>query len=338
MITNDISVRDPLYGFIGLTDIEVELVDTPVVQRLRRIKQLANAYLVYPAACHTRFEHSLGVLHIATRMAHQLRLSNDELKTVRYASLLHDIGHGPFSHAFESTLSNINGLEKGNHEAITRLIIETNEEIKQILGDETDNVLLLFSDNRETVSNQIISGNIDADKLDYLRRDSYHIGVAYGIFDLERILHTIHRIDDNERSYITILEKGKDALESYRLARFLMHSQVYFHHARVSSDNMLKRAIEIAFRDGIFEKEMFEVQSDGFLENYLSLDDFRLVTRLLQDRDSNAYKLVHDLENRHLLKRGYDQVVTDLDNSLLKMKIIRMKKNGNYSAHPIPQP
>jgi hypothetical protein len=183
-------------------------------------------------------------MHIATRMAQQLELSDDDIRTIRYASLLHDIGHGPFSHAFEEILSSVNGPAKVSHEDITRQIINSNEQIGQLLGDQTDEVLSLFSN--ATVSKEIISGNIDADRLDYLRRDSYYTGVSYGEFDLERILHTIHNVNDGKRSYLTVLEKGMDALESFRLTRFLMHSQVYSHHARLICESMLQRAVEMA--------------------------------------------------------------------------------------------
>ncbi len=170
--------RDPLYGFIGLTSKEVELLGTPVVQRLRRIKQLGNTHLVYPSACHSRFEHTLGVLHIATRMAQELELNDDETKIVRYTALLHDVGHGPLSHNFETILESVNKREI-SHEDITRKIIEADEKIDRILGDEKEGVLSLFDERTTTVNREIVSGNIDADRLDYLRRDSHHIGVAY---------------------------------------------------------------------------------------------------------------------------------------------------------------
>ena len=324
MIKYDIFVRDPLYGFIGLTGDEVKLIDTEVFQRLRRIKQLANAYRVYPGACHTRFEHSIGVMHIATRMAEQLELSNEEIKTIRYASLLHDIGHGPFSHAFEDVLSSVNEPNKVTHEDVTMQIIKTNRKIREILGDKIDDVLSIFTNS--TVSREIISGNIDADRLDYLRRDSYYTGVTYGEFDIERILHTIHKKTEGKRSFLTVLEKGMDALESFRLARFLMHSQVYNHHTRLICDNMLQRAVEIAFRDGIIKKDNFLFNNHEFLKNYLILDDFRLINQLLADKSSNAYKLANDLEDRCLLKRGYELDVTQHTDAILKLKITRLNQ------------
>lgn len=315
--------RDPLYGFIGLTHTELKLLGTPVVQRLRRIKQLGNTHLVYPGACHSRFEHTLGVLHIANRMAEELRLNETDIKIIRYAALLHDIGHGPLSHNFETILENINN-EKISHESITLRIIEEDRDIDRIMGGHKDEVLLLFNEKNDTVNRKIISGNIDADRLDYLRRDSYHSGVAYGIFDLERILHTIQKIVDGDRSEIAILKKGQDAIESYSLARFLMHTQVYYHHVRAITDNMLNRAVEIAVRDDIFSMDLLKFDSNDFLNNYLSLDDSRLFIKILSNKKSNAYRLINDLENRNLLKRGYEIDLRKL-NPMKKRKIMQLK-------------
>src|SRR5574341_69179 len=318
--------RDPLYGFIGLTSKEVELLGTPVVQRLRRIKQLGNTHLVYPSACHSRFEHTLGVLHIATRMAQKLELNDDETKIVRYTALLHDVGHGPLSHNFETILESINKKEI-SHEDITRKIIEVDEEIDRILGDEKEGVLSLFDENTTTVNREIVSGNIDADRLDYLRRDSHHIGVAYGIFDLERILHTINEKKEGERSYITVLRKGMDALEGYRLARYLMHTQVYFHHARAIADSMLRRAVEVAIRDETLDSRILKFDDPNFLANYLSLDDSKLFQIISSNHQSNAYKLINDLENRNLLKRGFeiDLMRKGIPYALKRRSIMSMK-------------
>jgi putative nucleotidyltransferase with HDIG domain len=315
--------RDPLYGFIGLTHKELELLSTLPVQRLRRIKQLGNTHLVYPSACHSRFEHTLGVLHIANRMAEKLGLSDSEIEIIRYAALLHDIGHGPLSHNFETILESVN-IKKISHEKITLRIIDEDGDIDRILGDKKNDVISLFDDKNDTVSSKIISGNIDADRLDYLRRDSYHTGVAYGIFDLERILHTIYKIIDGERSEIAILKKGQDAIENYRLARFLMHTQVYYHHVRAITDNMLNRAVEIAIRDGTLSKNFLKFNSDSFLKEYLSLDDYSIFIKILSNKDSNSFKLINDLENRNLLKRGYEIDLRKL-NPMEKRKIMQLK-------------
>ena len=316
--------RDPIYGFIGLTEKEVELLDIPAVQRLRRIKQLGNTHLVYPSAVHTRFEHSLGVLHIATRMAQKLNLNDEEIEIIRYAALLHDIGHGPLSHNFEAILETVNN-NKITHEAITLKIIKSNSRIEQILEDKTEDVLSLLSEKaNQTVNQEIISGNVDADRLDYLRRDSYHTGVAYGNFDLERILFTINKKYDGERSYLTILEKGMDALESFRLARYLMHTQVYYHHVRAISDNMLHRAIEIAIRDNTLDEKSLKFDDEQFIDNYLSLDDSRLFQKILSNPQSNSCNLIRDLENRNLLKRGFEIELKGI-NPLKKREILSMK-------------
>jgi len=327
-------IRDPLYGFVGVTKEEVALLDTIPLQRLRRIKQLANAHLVYPSAMHTRFEHSLGVMHIAGRMAEHLQFTDDDIKSVRYAALLHDIGHGPFSHVFEAALHDICG-NAIDHEEITRLIIKNNEEIQSALGTSADTVFNLFKENGERIQNQVISGNLDADKIDYLRRDSYHTGVAYGNFDLERILHTIHKRTDGTRSYLTLLKKGVDALENFRLARFLMHAQVYHHHTRAVADKMFQRAMEIAIRDNVISKEFLNPKNSDFLKNYLSLDDARMLFMLLQDPESKCHDLIYALENRRLFKRGYEVDVTHISNPILRMKIANMKPEQNKKLEQI---
>lgn len=326
-------IRDPIYGFIGLTKEELKLLDTPVVQRLRRIKQLGNTHLVYPSANHTRFEHSLGVMYIATRMAKKLEFNENEITNVRFAALLHDIGHGPLSHNFEFALSN-NG-NNASHEDATRSIIENDKNIEKILGERKTDILALFDEDNDTVNSKIISGNIDADRLDYLSRDSYHTGVAYGHFDLERILHTINKKVESDRSDLTVLEKGKEAVEHFRIARYLMYTQVYFHHARLIADKMFERAVKIAIRDGIIDKDRLNLKNEEFINYYLSLDDSRLFQKILSNEESNAYCLIYDLDNRRLMKAGYDVDVNDLSEIGLKRKLASAKYNEeieNYIA------
>jgi len=319
-LTYEAQIRDPLYGYIGLTGDELRLLDTPPLQRLRRIKQLANAHLVYPAACHTRFEHSLGVLHVATLMAQQLRITGDDLTTLRYAALLHDVGHGPFSHVFESPLREVNGKD-ATHEEITQRIIREDEAITSILGEAAEDVAALLSEDQNGILHQIISGNIDADRMDYLRRDSYHAGVAYGNFDLERILHTLRKAVSRQREDLAIHEKGMDAIESFRLARFLMHTQVYYHHTNVVANGMLRRAIEVAIRDRIVDEEMIRMGRDDFLEHYLALDDARLLAQILSEPASTAGDLVRRLERRDLFKRGYSAYVSQEEDSYLRYQL-----------------
>ncbi|HOB43816.1 MAG TPA: HD domain-containing protein [Methanoculleus thermophilus] len=322
-LTFEAHIRDPLYGYIGLTWNELRLLDTPPLQRLRRIKQLANAHLVYPAACHTRFEHSLGVLHVATLMARQLQIEGDDLTTLRYAALLHDIGHGPFSHVFEAPMREVNGKD-ATHEAITRRIIREDEEVNAILGEAAEDVAALLSEDQNGILHQIISGNIDADKMDYLRRDSYHTGVAYGSFDLERVLHTLRKTQKTrfrQREDLAVHEKGIDAIESLRLARFLMHAQVYYHHTNVVANGMLQRAIKVAIRDGVVDAEKLRNGRDDFLEHYLALDDARLLVQVLTRPESTAADLVGRLERRDLFKRGYESNVSQEEDYLLRYQL-----------------
>ncbi|MDI3507738.1 MAG: uncharacterized protein PWQ69_1718 [Methanomicrobiaceae archaeon] len=319
-LTFEAHIRDPLYGYIGLTRNELRLLDTRPLQRLRRIKQLANAHLVYPAACHTRFEHSLGVLHVASLMARQLQIEGDDLTTLRYAALLHDIGHGPFSHVFEAPLREINGKD-ATHEEITRRIIRENEEITSILGEAAEDVATLLSEDQNGILHQIISGNIDADKMDYLRRDSYHTGVAYGNFDLERILHTLRKAVSRQREDLIIHEKGIDAIESFRLARFLMHAQVYHHHTNVVANGMLQRAIKVAIRDRVVDAENLRSGKGDFLEHYLALDDARLLMQVLTRSESTAADLVRRLERRDLFKRGYESNISQEKDYLLRYQL-----------------
>lgn len=305
------SVRDPIYGFIGLTQKEIEIINTPVFQRLRRIKQLGNTHLVYPGASHTRFEHTLGVLHIAYRMAHNLNLDDEDIKNIRYAALLHDIGHGPLSHIFEDVLKIFNG-KKVSHEDVTLKILKEDSVLDKVLGSKKDEIISVLDGKGKpsSVNREIISSNLDADRLDYLLRDSYHIGVAYGVYDLERILHTIIRVDERDESYIAIKEKGKDAVEGIRLARYLMHAQVYSHHIRNISDNMFVRALELSLRDGVIEKDYLNINNKEFLANFLWLDDNRIFDKILQSKNGvssakPAMKIARDLQDRALMKICY---------------------------------
>jgi HD superfamily phosphohydrolase len=316
-----------LYGFIGLSKKENQLLDTVTMQRLSRIKQLAHTYIVYPSAVHTRLGHSLGTLYIAGRISEQINLSQKDKRLVRIAALLHDIGQGPFSHLFEEPMRWING-EEYTHESVTKLIIEHNPQIKRVLSDLKQDVLDIL--NGESLLSDIISSSLDVDKLDYLRRDSYHIGVAYGLFDLERVIRTICKISENGREYLAVQEKGKDALESYRLARYSMHAQVYEHHARLIADDMFLRAIREAFREGCLVKEDFEISSnpDKFISKYLKLDDYSIQHKILENSKGIARNLIFAIQNRKLLKRAFSIPLTKdgVKDPIRRKKIIEMTR------------
>lgn len=294
-------VRDPLHGFIELTETEDRVLQTPIVQRLSRIKQLSHSYLVYPGAVHTRLEHSLGCLHVATRICERLRFDDETAKHVRLAAFLHDVGQGPFSHLFEQPMRWING-SNFSHEIVSQLILQKDPTIRVAVGDEVDEISSILDG--DSVMSDVISGSLDADKLDYLRRDSLHTGVAYGLFDLERIVRTICKVSAGDREYLAIMEKGKDSLESYRLARYSMHVQVYEHHTRLIADNMFLRAVKIALKEGILRKELLDLSQSSFLEKYASLDDASIQHMLLSEPGLQR-DLINNLRNRELLKRAF---------------------------------
>ena len=330
-------IRDPLYGFIDLTDDEIRVIDTAAYQRLRMIKQLSHAYLVYPTAVHSRFEHTLGAAHIAGRMCDTLGICEDDKADVRLAVLLHDIGHGPMSHLFEGVLEKINPGMHDIHEFISRAIISTDPEIERALGSRKDAVLRILEggvggsggDRDLPLLADIAAGKLDADKLDYLRRDSFHAGVSYGMFDLERILRTL-RATEGGRRHIAVAEKGIDAIENYRLARYLMHAQVYEHHARLAADRMFMRALDSAIHDeGVVDRDLFRIHRGSydanaeFLSGYMRLDDCSIHHIITSSSASGASgKLLRDIRRRTLWKRACQFRGTAV-NALIRRELLR---------------
>jgi uncharacterized protein len=296
-------VRDPLYGFVGLSEREDRLLDTFAMQRLARVKQLGHTYIVYPSAVHTRIEHSLGALYIAGRMCDHLGVPEEEKEVVRAAVLLHDVGHGPFSHVFEEAMRFVNG-EDFSHEKVSNLIIEQDESTRDALGPLAKKVLELLS-SHTTLSSEIVSSSLDADKLDYLRRDSYHTGVFYGVFDLERILRNVCKIKEHDREYLAVDEKGKDALESYRLARYSMHAQVYEHHTRLITDDMFTRAVVSCIKDETLPRDYFDIKSPEFLKHHLQFDDSAIEHYIVENGGKVGKDLIGRIRGRRLYKRAY---------------------------------
>ncbi len=332
------AIRDPLYGFIDLSELETKIIDTEIFRRLQFIKQLSHAYVVYPSATHTRFEHSLGTTYVSNIMANELGFNKqDDIEKIRLSCLLHDIGHGPFSHLFEHIMEKTNPTIEEPHEAISKIIIKEDSELDSILGSKRNEIVELLSkeiksykEPSKSLQSDIVSSGIDADKLDYLRRDSYHIGVAYGQFDFSRILHTL--TSTVKGSQICVTNKGKDSLENYRLARYLMHVQVYEHHARLAADQMFLKALEIAiYEEKIFDEDLFKFDpaktNSEFLNFYKSLDDFSIYRKIIDNDKAKTSKLIlNNIKKRKLLKRVCEFTPKDLEkdadvaNELMKMK------------------
>ncbi len=335
------SIRDPLYGFIDLSETETRIIDTPVFRRLLGIKQLSHAYLVYPTAIHTRFEHSLGVTHLADLVSKQLSFDDEVKEIVRLAALLHDVGHGSFSHLFESVMESVNG-KKIDHDKISMMLIKEDPDISSILGDKGEKIIHIL-DHRpapgldaeiSSLATDVVSSPLDVDKMDYLRRDSYHIGVAYGQFDLPRIIHTLTYTGDPAEQKICVDSKGKDSIESYRLGRYLMHAQVYKHHAHLIGDQMFLQALDLAVNEeDIIQKEALLIDTDlskphkEFLDFYTSLDDRGLYDCIFRKKESKASKILKRIQNRNLLKRVAEYLLDkDIDNAQVRDRMSRLSR------------
>ena len=319
-----------MHGFIALDQEEWDLVDTPVFQRLRGIRQLALASLVYPGAIHTRFEHSLGVAHVAGRMARQLKLNPDSQKLVRHAALLHDVGHGPFSHISEEVLEVLNaGTPSGSslpiHEVIGHRIIRSDEQIgRHVSPTYAEKILGVLTGSAETtVLTQIITGPADADKQDYLLRDSAACGVEYGAYDIDRLHNTLYAIKDDYDTYLAFTRGGIEALEQFVLAKYYMNSQVYSHRVRRITDAMILRALQLGTEvDEIsFLRDAFLYSDDdAYLQHYLSCDDLRIVSEARSPSWTGTWfaKLFARLSERRLLKEVFAIRVNDLSRDSLR--------------------
>ncbi len=237
-------LRDPLWNNIRLDALALALLDTPVVQRLRYVRQLGLAYLVYPGASHSRFEHALGAYHLAGVALRLLdergqltRLRSDSVAIVRAAALLHDIGHYPFSHALEE-------IGVTHHEVVARpLLLEgpVADVLTNLLGrDAPDEVFALVTGTSDHPLQGLISGSIDLDKVEYLKRDAHMCGVPYGEIDVDRLLNSLVLVEhpDVGRRQVGIEEKGLSALESLLFAKYQMYRNVYWHHAVRSATAM----------------------------------------------------------------------------------------------------
>lgn len=305
---DSIYIRDPLYGFIEVKPIEEEIINTSTFQRLNRIKQLSNTYLVYPGAAHTRFEHSLGVLNLAQKVSEKIKLNEEDTTNLRLAGLLHDIGHGPYSHSFEAIMKKINGPQF-SHENTTKFLIENDKELSSILGKRKEIVLKILFD-KNYVLHEIISSDFDIDKMDYFRRDSYHAGVEYGTYDFDRLLLTCTLIteEDTGKQNFGLEEKGMRAYESFRLARFNLWEQIYEHHTRLIADDMLERAITFAVEEKVISKDKLNIKEtdpETFCQYFKSFDDYSLQHEILNNSKGKSKQFIEDLRNRKLFKRAY---------------------------------
>lgn len=298
-------IKDPIHGYVRISQTERSVIDTEPVQRLKRIRQLSGSEFVYPAANHTRFEHVIGVMHLAGTLAEVLPidLPRHQREQLRLAALLHDIGHGPFSHVFEPLLEKY--LGKRHEDFVPWLVKET--EIAERLGTAGLDATLLgrlaigkLTNGKRPYLDQVISSGIDVDKMDYVVRDSFHTGAGYGSFDVHRLLYAMDIIDNR----LSVDRSAVATLESFLLARFESFRTIYFHKASRAVQIMMVRALEAA-RDELHLLD-FDVPED-----YLKLDDYKVWTGLKECKKSE--KIMKDLEHRRLLKCAYERTLFSRD-------------------------
>ena len=312
-------LKDPVHSYIHIHyEVIWNCLDSKEFQRLRRIRQLGGDFQVYPTAEHSRFSHSLGVYEIVRRMVTEVKslcveLTEYEKVCVMLAGLLHDVGHGPFSHAFEH-------ITNHSHEEYTAKIILGNTELNAILRDVSeklphDIVSIIQHTHENDILNQIVSGQLDADRMDYLLRDSYFTATSYGQFDLERILRTMRvRKTAEGRKVIVVKYTGIHSVEDYIMARYQMYWQVYYHPVARSYEavfiQLFNRLKDIFKVDKDYFEDMkvlipFLEKSEVSVDEYFKLDENSLLycCALIQDKeDKIAADLARRLQNRNLFE------------------------------------
>ena len=336
-------LNDPVYGFININDeLIFDIIEHPWFQRLRRIKQLGLTHLVYPGALHTRFHHSIGAMHLMQKALEILSskghmFSKDERLATLIAILLHDIGHGPYSHSLEKKI-----VEELSHEELTLLFLER---LKRQFGEIFDLAIKIFSgDCSKSFLHQLVSSQLDTDRLDFLKRDSYFTGVAEGVINSDRIITMMEVVSNN----LVIEAKGIYSIENFIVARRLMYWQVYLHKTVLSAEQMLLQVIRRAkflFADGndlfgtatlkLFMKNRFT--KNDFLSNPLllnsfgTLDDFDVFTAIKEWAKCDDHVL--SLLCQSLVKRNLFR--TEIKNKPITEEEIEFRKESVISYYDL---
>jgi HD superfamily phosphohydrolase len=290
-------IRDPVHGYVKPDALAFDLMNTPQMQRLRWIKQLGLANLVYPGANHTRFEHSLGVYHLAGLLSGRLGLPEEDKIKVGAAALLHDIGHGPLSHATESVLA---PYLRQEHEMVIDIL--RHGELRDVLdeyGLQPSEIQSLISGAR---LGQVINSEIDADRMDYLIRDAHYTGVAYGVIDHLRLIEEM-RLHNGR---LVVDSGGVQAATSLLISRLLMHPAVYYHHVSRISECMISGGIRWMIENGASPKEL------------KGMDDIELFSAMIE-HDGLAAEMAERIKSRRLFKRAVYVGLDSLEPYLLKV-------------------
>ncbi|NLG62080.1 MAG: HD domain-containing protein [Candidatus Cloacimonetes bacterium] len=320
-MTASVTIRDPLWDTIRVDPIAMQIVDAPAFQRLRHIRQLGLAYLVYPGATHTRFDHALGVYHLAHRALSALRtrgaldaVDETDSALIPFAGLLHDIGHYPFSHALEELQAD---RIPGHHEALVGRFLSDDDvttALAQVTPDAAERVEALIRGTSDSPLQGLVSGSLDLDKIEYLMRDATFAGVPYGRVDVDRLLHglTLLRDEATGRLEVGVHEKGVAALESLLFAKYQMFRNVYWHHAVRAATVMYKRIVNDALDASLLVPDELVGQTD---EGVLYLIAARAERDDAQARSVAAR--VEALRMRRLPKRAAEVVAAELDEAAI---------------------
>jgi HD superfamily phosphohydrolase len=339
-------INDPVYGFISIpTELVYDLIDHPYFQRLRYIKQLGMTHLVYPGALHTRFHHALGAMHlmslaIETLCNKGIDISPEEKEGLTIAILLHDIGHGPFSHALEHTI-----VEEISHEDISILLMnKLNEEFS---GKLSLAISIFKGEYHKHFLHQLVSSQLDMDRMDYLNRDSYFTGVSEGVISSDRIIKMLNVKDDS----VTVEEKGIYSIEKFLIARRLMYWQVYLHKTVIAAEQLLckifTRSRELAlagthfpltpalsyFLENVITKDAF-MKSDEHLKTFALLDDTDVMAAVKIWADSDDFVLA-TLCHRFINRRLYHVDITaeQPDEAFVKQLLAEAVEKYSISEH-----
>ncbi len=310
--------NDPVYGFISITDeLIFDIIEHPWFQRLRRIKQLGLTHLVYPGALHTRFHHSMGAMYLITKAMFELRLKGHDIDekeflSTQLAMLLHDIGHGPYSHALE------NSIVKVHHETISLLFMKR---LNEHFDGKLSMALEIFKNKySKSFLHQLVSGQFDMDRLDYLKRDSFFTGVSEGVINYERLLNMIEVKDDK----LVIESKGIYSVEKFITARRLMYWQVYLHKTVIVAEYMLTRVLKRAKKlAGNGEKLFATPALNFFLTNSYTQKDFEENRHIPEQ-----FALLDDYDIFTSLKvwvNHPDRILSTLSNYLVNRKLFRIE-------------
>jgi len=325
-------VNDPVWGFIELdSDLHLEIIEHPYFQRLRRIKQLGLSSLVYPGANHTRFEHAIGTMHLVRSALDVLKkkgskITEEEEEGVMAALLLHDIGHGPFSHALEQSI--VQGV---SHEELSRIYMdELNREMDGRLTLAIDIFLNRYS---KKFLHQLVSSQLDMDRLDFLKRDSFYSGVSEGVVSSERIIKMLHVQHDQ----LVVEVKGIYSVEKFLIARRLMYWQVYLHKTVLSAEHMM---IKLLQRASDLASSGINVPATGYLALFLNkeikADDFHSKDLAIRKRALHHFAYLDDADILCSIKSWMhhpDPILSNLSRAIIDRKLFKIK----LSKTPFPE-